>query len=59
MIPIPKRREPSNYDGFQPHRQSDHGHKITVGHLKAERLRVKNMRRAQNGLPPVKSYAEI
>jgi len=31
----------------------------TIGHIKAERLRIKNMRRAECGLPPKSTYAEI
>jgi hypothetical protein len=29
---------------------------LTYGHVKAERLRVKNQRRAANNLPPIPSY---
>lgn len=30
-----------------------------IGQMKAQRLRIKNMRRAQNGLPPKANYAKI
>jgi len=32
---------------------------VTIGQAKAQRLRVKNLRRADNGLPPKATYAEI
>lgn len=32
---------------------------VTVGTAKAERLRVKNERRAVHGLPPIADYASI
>lgn len=51
-----RRAEPYNkYDHFRYQR---HGNK-TIGMLKAERLRIKNMRRAESGLPPKATYAEI
>jgi hypothetical protein len=46
--------KPVNFDGALPHRQSAHSIHVTVGALKAERLRVKNERRIANGLPPIK-----
>ena len=48
-----------NYDHCRPGRQSSHSMTVTIGDLKAERLRMKNLRRAENGLPPKASYAEI
>ena len=48
-----------SYDKYQPHQQSAHSRKVTIGHLKAERLLIKNIRRQQNGLPPKATYAEI
>jgi len=45
--------KPVNFDGALPHRQSAHSKHVTVGQLKAERLRVRNERRAANGLPPI------
>lgn len=48
-----------NYDHLSPHPQSKHSQKITIGFLKKERLAMKNYRRAINGLPPKKTYAEI
>jgi hypothetical protein len=52
-------RESNNHDHLQPHYQSFHSRKVTIGMLKAERLRIKNMRRAECGLPPKATYAEI
>jgi hypothetical protein len=48
-----------NYDKYQIGRMSRHARKVTIGMAKAERLRVKNERRAKNVLPPLKSYAEV
>ena len=48
-----------NYDKHLPHRFSGHARKINIGQLKAERLRVKNERRAKHGLPPKAYYSEI
>lgn len=48
-----------NYDHFLVHKQSAHAKRVRIGDAKAERLRVKNERRAKAGLPPKKSYAEI
>ena len=48
-----------NVDNYLPHSFSEHSRKLNIGMLKAERLRVKNERRARNGLPPIKTYAEI
>lgn len=48
-----------NYDHCGPGRQSAHSQHVTIGGLKADRLRIKNLRRAENGLPPKASYAEI
>ena len=45
--------KPVNYDACLPHKQSDHTKHATVGQMKAERLRVRNERRAANGLPPL------
>ena len=45
--------KPINFDAALPHRQSDHSKHHTVGQVKAERLRVRNERRAANGLPPI------
>ena len=44
-----------NYDNLMPHRFSDHARKWLIRHLKLERLRVKNERRAKHGLAPLKS----
>ena len=44
------------YDAMLPSKQSKHSRHVTVGDLKAERLRVRNERRAANGLPPVDKY---
>ncbi len=52
-------RESKNYDHLQPHNQSGHSEKVSIGMLKAARLRIKNMRRAECGLPPKKTYSEI
>lgn len=49
----------NNYDHLSPHYQSRHSQRVTIGSLKAERLRIKNMRRAENSLPPKATYAEI
>lgn len=43
------------YDHLRPNR----GCNKVIGMLKAERLRIKNLRRAENGLPPKNTYAEI
>ena len=53
------KRELKSYDHCRPSSQSSHSCVITIGNLKAERLRIKNMRRAENGLPPKATYAEI
>ncbi len=45
----------TNYDHYRLYR----GTRKTVGDMKAERLRVKNERRAKAGLPPKASYSEI
>lgn len=51
-----RRAEPFNtYDHFRLYR----GTSKTVGDMKADRLRVKNDRRAKAGLPPKATYAEI
>lgn len=47
------------YDKQLPHPFSDHSRKVRIGQLKAERLLVKNERRAKHGLPPRKSYSDI
>lgn len=47
------------YDSNLPHRQSKHSEHVTVGALKAERLVVRNERRAANGLPPITNYAQV
>jgi hypothetical protein len=47
------------YDKLIPHSFSDHSRKMRIGQLKAERLRVKNDRRAKHGLPPKAHYSEI
>lgn len=47
------------YDKLLPHRFSDHARRVTIGDLKKQRLAMKNMRRAEHGLPPKTSYAEI
>jgi hypothetical protein len=49
----PYQGKPVNFDGALPHRQSAHSIHVTVGALKAERLRVRNERRIANGLPPI------
>lgn len=48
-----------SYDKHLPHAFSNRARLVTIGRLKAERLRVKNERRAKHGLPPLKSYSEI
>ena len=48
-----------SYDKYQANKQSKHSRKVTIGHLKAQRLIIKNIRRAKNGLPPKSTYAEI
>lgn len=48
-----------NCDKLLPHAFSDHSRKIRIGQLKAERLRVKNDRRAKHGLPAKAHYFEI
>ena len=48
-----------NYDNHLINRQSKHSRPISIGMLKAERLRIKNMRRAENGLAPKPTYAAI
>lgn len=53
------KKSTTNYDHCRPHAQSPHSENVTIGYLKAERLRIKNLRRAENGLPPKASYAEI
>jgi hypothetical protein len=53
------RTSTKNYDHCKPHAQSSHTENVTIGYLKSERLRIKNMRRAENGLPPKATYAEI
>lgn len=47
------------YDKLIPHQFSGHARRVTIGDLKKQRLTIKNMRRAENGLPPKASYAEI
>ena len=47
------------YDKLLPHQFSGHARRVTIGDLKKQRLAIKNMRRAVNGLPPKASYAEI
>ena len=47
------------FDNHLPHHFTDHSRKMTIGKLKAERLRVKNERRAKHGLPPFTSYSQI
>ena len=49
----PVSKPPTDWDYALPHRQSEHSKHVTVGQLKAERLRVRNERRAANGLPPI------
>lgn len=49
----------NNYDHIRPSRQTAHSTLVTIGDLKAQRLRIKNSRRAMNGLPPKLTYAEI
>jgi hypothetical protein len=46
--------KPANFDHLRANRKSP-----TIGQLKAERLQIKNMRRAENGMPPKATYAEI
>jgi hypothetical protein len=48
-----------DYSKYLVNKQSKHSRKITVAMIQAERLRVKNERRAKNGLPPKQSYAAI
>ena len=51
-----RRQESFNtYDHFRLYR----GTCKTVGDMKAERLAIKNERRAKHGLPPKATYAEI
>lgn len=47
------------YDNHMPHAFSNHARRWSIGMLKKVRLAVKNERRAQHGLPPRKTYAEI
>lgn len=47
------------YDNYIPHAFSAHARRVTIGNMKTQRLAMKNMRRAENGLPPKKSYSEI
>lgn len=47
------------YENARLNRQSSHSAPVSVGQAKAQRLRIKNMRRADNGLPPKATYAEI
>ena len=54
-----RRGEAVEYDYAGPHAQSDHSQHVTFGYLKAERLLMKNMRRAKAGLPPKATYAHI
>ena len=49
-----QRRELKNYDHLPANAKSP-----SIGRLKLQRLRIKNMRRVQNGLPPKATYAEI
>lgn len=51
--------ESKNYDHCTPGNQSSHSRRVTIGQAKADRLRIKNLRRAENGLPPKATYAEI
>lgn len=49
-----------NYDKAKvPAPWGKHGATLTIGEVKAERLRVKNARREVNGLQPLKSYAQL
>lgn len=48
-------RQCKNYDHYRIQRNANK----TIGMVKADRLRIKNMRRAENGLPPKATYAEI
>lgn len=48
-----------NYDHYQISPQSKHAQRVTIGQAKAQRLRIKNLRRAENGLPPKARYSEI
>jgi hypothetical protein len=51
-----RRKQPFNrYNHFRVSRRSSK----TIGMVKSDRLRVKNMRRAEAGLPPKATYAEI
>jgi hypothetical protein len=50
-----RQRKIAEYDHLRLNRSC---HK-TIGQIKAERLSMKNSRRAANGLPPKTSYAEI
>lgn len=47
------------YDKLIPHRFSDHARLWNIAMLKAQRLTIKNARRALHGLPPKKTYAEV
>lgn len=46
-------------DKYSPHQQSLRSTHVTIESLKAERFRVKNIRRQANGQPPKKTYSEI
>jgi hypothetical protein len=48
-----------DYSKYRVNQQSRHSTPVTVARIKADRLAIKNKRRAQNGLPPKASYAEI
>ena len=49
------RKPIKSYDHYRIQRRSN----VTIGMVKSERLRMKNLRRAENGLPPKATYAEI
>lgn len=49
----------ANYNNHLPHAFGRRTRHLTIGKLKAERLRVKNARRAAHGLPAIKTYSAI
>lgn len=48
-----------DYSNYLIRKFSDHARRVTVAEAKAVRLRVRNIRRKKNGLPPKATYAEI
>lgn len=48
----------NNYDHYALYKRPGH-RTVTIAMLKAHRLRMKNIRRAANGLTPKQTYSEI